>query len=528
MIYIKPALAKFKKSLLKSDSKMKLLAGEFFTLNSPFWKDEPPLLRKGKILYFTRLFYPYTVVNVMPFLKYLSKKYSKQLIVASEHCVCDKDRLKIYDSYNIDGHITVADVPLVKQIYFLLLSLRFWLLRKKGDDILKLKYHDVPFGEDVYDAIIRNDVNLYTLDRIKIHHAYIILKCFFHMYAAEKIFKEGSYDMFVYTDCDYELCGYPKMAMKYGVRIWQDVGSFITEHRERKNYKVINKGFINREEFEKISRELSEEDLNIFLKKHFCGFDENYIDRKAYYGKRKYDINELYRSLNVKTKANSNVLVAAHTFSDTAHYGCNILYKDYFTWLIETVKILSKNTNINVFVKEHPSAWRYEEEGSVLRYFEEHKYSNVYVLPKDFNTLSAFSIMDAVITCQGTIGLEATIWGVPVFLAGEGYYSGFGIGHLSKTVAEYENKLLHVTEYEKPDRRKKDIAKILLYIAVTKRSAIGHDLIDADVFKKDWNAPDSDIYQLESVNAYLKAGVDPRGRSYYKEFNNIRVQEDFL
>lgn len=526
MIYIKPTLARLKKRLLGSGSRMKVLSEEFAKLNAPFWISEEPSKKDGKILYFTRSFYPYTVVNVMPFLKYLAKKNSKKIIIASEPGICDENAMRVYASYGIDGHIIVGRVPFYMQIYFLFWALKFWVLRKSGDDVLKLKYHDVPFGEDVYDAIIRKNEKLYTVERIGLRHAYDIMRCFFHMYEAEQTFKYNDYEMFVYSDCDYELNGYPKMAMKYGVRIWQSSGATIIEHKERKNYKVINGGFITQDEYNAVKNDLSERDVELFLKAHFSGADVTYLDRKAYYEKKEYDALELYKSLHVKDTERKNILVAAHAFSDTPHYGSNMIYRDYFIWLMETVKILSKNKQVNVFVKEHPTAYLYGEEGSVTYYISEYKYKNVYVLPADFNTISAFSIMDAVVTCQGTIGLEATIFGLPVFTASQGYYSGFEVGYSSKSIGEYEDKMLNITNYPPPNLESQNTAKLLLYVAMNRRNAIVHDLIDSAVIVKPWIDSKAQEYQLDSINMYLRKGIDSKGDLYRNGFVNIRIQED--
>lgn len=525
MIYIKPALSRFKKRLLETDSKMRVLTEEFARLNAPFWKSEAPLKKNGKILYFTRSFYPYTVVAVVPFLKHLAKKYSKKIIIASEPGICDENAMKVYESYGIDGHVIVGRIPFFMQLYFLFWALKFWLLGKRGDDVLKLRYHGVPFGEDVYDAIIRKNEKLYTIEKIELRHAYNIMRCLFHMYAAEKLFKNSDYDMFVYSDCDYELSGYPKMAMKYGVRIWQTGGASITEHGKRDDYKLINCGFITKNEYEKAKSILSTEDIDLFLKAHFSGEDLTYLDRVAYHGKKEYDKSELYNQLGVKIIGRKNVLVAAHAFSDTPHYGLNMLYRDYFTWLMETIKILSKNDNVNVFVKEHPSAYYYNEEGSVMYYISKYHYSNVYVLPANFSTISVFSIMDAVVTCQGTIGLEATIWGLPVFTASQGYYSAFGIGYSSKNIDEYEHKMLNITQYSSPDLETRKMAKLLLYIATNWLKAGRHELIDAEVLVKPWGDAKAAEYQLSSINEYLKKGVNSRGKWYEDGFPEIRWSE---
>ena len=526
LIYIKPALARLKKRLLGSNSRMKVLAEDFAKLNAPFWRSEEPSKKEGKILYFTRQFYPYTVVNVMPFLKYLAKKHSKKIIIASEPGICDENAMRVYASYGIDGHIIVGRVPFYMQIYFLFWALKFWVLRKSGDDVLKLSYHGVPFGEEAYDAIIRKNANLYTVERVTLRYAYDIMRCLFHMYAAEDIFKNHGYDIFVFTDCDYELNGYPKMAMKYKLSIWQAGGAVITEHRETR-YKVFHGSFITKDEYYKMKEEVPAEDIDCFLDKHFSGTNNAYLDRTAYSGKKEYDKVDLYKKLGVNHVKRKNVLVAAHAFSDTPHYGVNMLYRDYFIWLLETVKLLSKNDDVNVFVKEHPSAYYYGEEGSVSYYISKNHYSNVYVLPDDFSTISVFSIMDAIVTCQGTIGLEATIWGLPVFTASQGYYSGFGIGHSSSTIDEYEYKMLHITDYASPDLDTIEKAKLLLYIVLNGRKAGIHELMDSKVLAKSWMDSRVVEYQLEAANAYLENGVDSRGKMYYEGFPVIKIQKDY-
>lgn len=496
---------------------------KFASLNKKWWKGVSSNDKfDGSILYIDRTPFPLSMVVNMPFVKRMAEKYNKKIIIGLSYVHNDKQTKLMYSSYGVDDYITIDTAPWYMWIYFAYKALNIIFATNGVDKLLNLSYQGVKFGEEVYDCIIRTHSDLYTLKSMKIKYISNIAMAYANIYNAHEAFL-NKYDILIYEDCDYEMQGWPKMAIHHQKKCFQITHSGLIEHLERKEDKVLNCGKITREFFEKSLKDIENSKLEKFLLKHFCGENEDYLDRYAYYKKKKYNFNEICDVLGVVDKTKKNVLVAAHAFSDTPHYAYNMVFKDYFTWLFETIRILQKNNNVNVFVKEHPTAYYYRETGSVAYYVKKYNMSNVYVLPQNFNTISIFSTMHAVVTCQGTIGLEAVIHGIPVFTAGQGYYYGFGIDNNSVNLDEYTYKMLHITEYAKPAEDQVQTAKILLYLT-RKRDELKREItnISDRSVKMDWGRHDAIVAQCREINKRLLEGVKPN-EDYENLLDNIRI-----
>lgn len=499
---------------------------DFAKLNSPWWKDvELADKSNGNILYVDRKPFPLAMVITMPVVKKIADEQKKRVIIGLPYVHNNKQTKMMYSSYGVDDYITIDTAPWYMWIYFAYKALKIIYARDGVNKLLNLSYKEVKFGEELYDAIIRGANGLYTLNKLKLKYLSTIMNAYVNVYNANKFFS-CEHNILVYGDCDYEVKGWPKMAIHYNRKCYEVDYTCIVEHQEHKENKVLNGGKLTKEIYEQSLREITPKKLEQFLQKHFCGGNENYLDRCAYYHKKKYSKEKLYEDLNVVDRKKKNILVAAHIFSDSPHYGYNMIFKDYFEWLFQTIKILQGNDKINIFVKEHPTAYHYDETGSVAYYIKKYNMSNIYVLPQDFNTISAFSIMDAVVTCQGTVGLEATIYGIPVFTASQGYYYGFGIDNNSKTLEEYTYKMLHITEYPKPTELQIQTAKEVLYLTRKKGEMKREirEIDDMDV-KLNWQHPDVFVAQCQEINKKLLKGVTPK-EGYEGLLDNIRIMHD--
>lgn len=156
------------------------------------------------------------------------------------------------------------------------------------------------------------------------------------------------------------------------------------------------------------------------------------------------------------------VFVMAHVFSDAPHAYPKMLYTDYEEWLKETVKALAQNKHINFLIKEHPTADLFFEAGIMGRILDSLGQRN-RLLKSNVHTQTVHSNASAILTCGGTIGIEASVRGIPVFLAARPPYSGKGFTHEYDTIADYEGHLVAGIEHAAPltepqVRRAKNVA----------------------------------------------------------------------
>ncbi len=166
---------------------------------------------------------------------------------------------------------------------------------------------------------------------------------------------------------------------------------------------------------------------------------------------------EVRAQLHLDTTKKTAVIYSHILWDATFFYGEN-LFDDYEQWLIETVKIACKNSAVNWIIKLHPDyVWKMKDmpPGTDPRDITALK-DSIGALPPhvqivmpdiDITTYSFFAVTDYCITVRGTIGIEAPCFGIPVFTAGTGRYSGLGFTNDSQTKEEYLEKMMHIQDF---------------------------------------------------------------------------------
>jgi hypothetical protein len=138
-----------------------------------------------------------------------------------------------------------------------------------------------------------------------------------------------------------------------------------------------------------------------------------------------------------------NFFVYSHAFVDAVRY-FETLYSDYYTWLYETLILLSKKTlKHNFYVKAHPSEHFYKCDVTVKSVVDEinTKYGAKFIyLDKKINNNVVFKYADACFTCTGSIAFEAPCFGVPVFTASN-FMEEVKTTINSMTIDEYKRNL---------------------------------------------------------------------------------------
>lgn len=442
--------------------KISWLKQKFSKMNMSTWKPGNNKRENNKklLLYVTR--HDITaLIDAMLFSKMYCNRNNCELFVGVD-APTDEATRGVYKSFCINGFLDMYITNLLIKIYCLFSALKIWIDIRNPEEILNVSYQNIQLGEELYDTIIRCDTSLYTVEKIDFRVYKAIYGCILRIYIMEHLIKKYDINTFVYVDCDYERNMFFKVAIKHNLSIYQVILGKVYKHNERMDYKEVFFTTISLELYEKYFNTPKNE-VKAVIDTHFAGQRIDYLDAVAYQ-KKKYSKEMLFDACNLKLNNKKNILIAAHAFSDRSHYGRNMIYRDYYQWLLETIKILGKEKNLNVFVKEHPSSHFYREKGSVGSMCYSLGINNVYIIPEDCNTISLFTIMDVIVTCQGTIGIEAVIHGIPIITAGHGYYYGYGIDNNASNKKEYVYMLQHINDLPKVNNSQKETARILLYI----------------------------------------------------------------
>ena len=162
---------------------------------------------------------------------------------------------------------------------------------------------------------------------------------------------------------------------------------------------------------------------NRFLGK-FAPFSINLLECKR-------DLNFEIKKVNDK----KNCIIFSHILHDQLYFFGKEFYNSYSHWLISTIKIACKNTNVNWFIKIHPSnLYRgefkkgFSKEEDIIRQEIKHIPSHIKFIYPDtkINPLTWMKFADIGITIRGTSGLEMAVLGKTVITCGKNRYQNKG------------------------------------------------------------------------------------------------------
>ncbi|AEB99031.1 capsular polysaccharide export protein, LipB/KpsS family [Selenomonas sputigena] len=500
---------------------------EFASLNAPFWQDEKIASTVEKrILVYVAGDYITPVVETMLFAKRLSKEREMPLDVLGGSDILYKPVRSVYQSFHIRS-VLDAEMGWLEKAKVLYEAILAWRMWREGNDILAMTYDGIPIGEELYDAILSHNREQYTVDKIELKHIYDAYLFYKNIHIAKRIFHSQRYGVFIFSDGDYINSPFVKFAAKYGAEIYQTSVGRVLFHKIIKDFTLKYSSQITHQMYEECRAMVPRRIIDQYLTERFRGEAKADYDRQAFFGKKEYSKEDLCKFSGLSFDSDCKfVVVAAHAFSDRPHSGDIMVYRDYYQWLIETLKLLDKVEGVVVFVKEHPSALLYGEKGSISHLVRQYGWKQIYTLPEDFHTYSIFRYFDYVVTCKGTIGLEAASFGIPVFTAGQGYYYGFGVDINSTTTAEYEQRLQNIKRYERLPETVQERARILLYLMGQITPPYAPSVIPADRFRSEIAQLRSEEYQYTYINQRLREGKSIKDEYYERILKDIIVFDE--
>jgi hypothetical protein len=125
------------------------------------------------------------------------------------------------------------------------------------------------------------------------------------------------------------------------------------------------------------------------------------------------------------------VLLAPNIFGDSATLGRQVFTESMSEWLRKTVAFFTERPGLQLVIRIHPSEARFDYGTSMAEVLEEafpRLPDHIHVIPADakVNTYDLAEICDLGIVYTTTIGLEMSLTGVPVVVAGFTHYRGKG------------------------------------------------------------------------------------------------------
>ena len=185
---------------------------------------------------------------------------------------------------------------------------------------------------------------------------------------------------------------------------------------------------------------------------------------------------------------------------------------------------MKKSNDTLWLVKPHPTSQFYPGSNIANDYLNSLNYDHIVKCPNYLSNETIIKIADIIVTCRGTIGLEAGIFGKKIVLGGEAYYSDLKTSLKPKNNHDYRNYLLNNKINFKLSEKQKKLCKIAFYYQIFKNSLIDSKIIPIDKFV--------DIDLKKSKVQHRRYSFDRVNFKSYKNFfkivNKKIVRNDFL
>ena len=270
----------------------------------------------------------------------------------------------------------------------------------------------VDFYGDFIDTIaIKYGINYSELNRFKLLFIYTYELSFF-LYV--KYFFENNHskiENMVVGDTAYRYAYFAKFSNVYKIPILCNIDSnAIIFNYYANGYKIdsIPRKIYN-SDIDKIIKNIDVKSLDLYFEKRFKGEIKQHDVLKAFNKKTNdKELNKLNLIIDNKLENSVIVTVFAHVFSDAPHNIPGLLFDDFYDWFISTVKSLSKNNNVILLIKEHPSANLYvQEKGLVSKIVKNHfKNDNMFIV-NNIQSNILIDKSDFVVTASGTVIYES-------------------------------------------------------------------------------------------------------------------------
>ncbi len=188
----------------------------------------------------------------------------------------------------------------------------------------------------------------------------------------------------------------------------------------------------------------------------------------AYQNKTLMNNEELFKKLNISKGQFSHIaLLAPHAFSDASHESFEMIFNDYYDHFIQTLDFIKNEKELDDVlwvVNPHPSSHVFKEEGFAEKIINKINKKNIVMFPQDVNVFSILRIVDTVVTCRGTIGLEfPACFEKKSIIAGEAPYSGFDFIEEPTDKKSYFDAILNIKNISKLSETEKLLAKKVFY-----------------------------------------------------------------
>ena len=432
------------------------------------------------------------------------------------------EMLKIYKSFNINKvHFIAPKYNLFKILIFInsliifLITYLKILFFGKTWFIKKFKHKKVYFGDLFYDYYAKLNMNYLKNKLLSFEFAKVLILGIYKINIINDLLNNNEYAA-VLSSSDVSISVNAittRLALDRNIKVIRIIGgdfntfnSLTEANRSKEN--------ITRKKIKKIIHKDDkwEKKLNLFVKFKFKGKLTDRDSKTAFKNTINLNKKSLFKKLKIKKKYKRIGFFAPHVFHDTSYRQGKLIHLSLYDHFVKTIDIIKNSKDTLWLVKPHPTSIYYEEENIVKDYIESINSENLILCPRYINNETSIKISDIIVTCRGSIGLEAGYFGKKVVLAGQSFYSDLNFSYLPKNNDEYKNYLLNEKLNFKLNKTEQEICKKAFYYEVAKNSVVDSKILPLDKFiqislkKKQvkFNKYDYDRVNKETYYKYFK------------------------
>lgn len=390
---------------------------------------------------------------------------------------------KMFESFGIDEFVYLNDVRLniSKKLLILIIMLKF-LIKCDVNSLLNIRYKKICIGKLIYDDILHSGQDCYTLEKIDKSHVRRVIDALVYITKYETLIEQNNSAVVLLSHNEYVPYGTLSVAA-----LCQNKKILTVNDLEVSQYSVPQEMYLHgrfNSNITKVLKNVDNEKLQTeginYLNERIYGKGGLFDTQNAFGNKKIYTRKELSEQFSCND--NNNVFIFMHVFSDAPHLSDMDMYKDYYDWIIDTIRIVKSIKNVNWYIKVHPSAYLYGETEKIRGLLGIDQSDNIFFVPDDFNAASIRDVADAVVTCQGTVGIEAGCMGIPVIVTGKPFYAGFGFTLCPKSKNSYYEMLHKCSCIKKlPNEKIKSAAAVMG--AFNRTKYIDTTILDDEVYK---------------------------------------------
>lgn len=248
--------------------------------------------------------------------------------------------------------------------------------------------------------------------------------------------------------------------------------------------------------------------------KRISGLSSDINARYAFKPKDRQCVDQIKAKLGIGGDV-TVVLVCSHVWFDYPHTFGMRNFVDFYDWISFTLESIKDLEGVTWLMKPHPTETWYG--GFQLSSMLIGEYSNIILLPQDFDQATAISLADAVVTVHGTVGLEAAINNLPVICADRSYYSDWPFTYFARSRDEYKSLLLNILEVCASQIDNKDSAAACFAAALShpnetdQRMKLRCDSMSAELYKDIYRfhrlSPEICINESKLISEWLSSGT---------------------